>query len=103
MGCADWFIVASRNEGGPYTLAEALHMRVPCLSTRVGFAPEFLPPEALMESSSVDELVRGLELALADPVGLRARLEPSFELVAREVTLEAMTAKVLAVYRRVLD
>jgi glycosyltransferase involved in cell wall biosynthesis len=103
MGCADWFIVASRNEGGPYTLAEALHMRVPCLSTRVGFAPEFLPPEALMESSSVDELVRGLELALADPVGLRARLEPSFELVAGEVTLEAMTAKVLAVYRRVLD
>ena len=101
MGCADLFVVASRNEGGPYTLAEALHMRVPSISTRVGFAAEFLPDEALMESYSVDELERGLRMALADLPGLRERLEPSFELVAREVTLEAMTEKVLGVYGRV--
>ncbi len=98
MGCADLFIVASRNEGGPYTLAEALHMRVPAISTKVGFAPEFLPEEALMETHSVPELVRGLKVALADPEGLKTRLEPSFELVAREVTLEAMTEKVLRIY-----
>lgn len=102
MGCADLFIVASRNEGGPYTLAEALHMKVPSLSTRVGFAPEFLPDEALMATHSVPELVRGLRHALADPAGLAERLGPSFDLVAREVTLEAMTAKVIGVYQRVL-
>jgi len=102
MGCADLFVVASRNEGGPYTLAEALHMRVPSISTRVGFAPEFLPDEALMETYSVDELERGLRMALEDLPGLRERLEPSFELVASEVTLEAMTEKVLGVYERVL-
>lgn len=103
MGCADLFIVASRNEGGPYTLAEALHMRVPSISTRVGFAPEFLPDEALMETHSVDELVRGLRRALEDPAGLRKCLEPSFERVANEVTLEAMTAKVIALYEAVLS
>ena len=102
MGCAELFIVASRNEGGPYTLAEALHMGVPSISTKVGFAPEFLPKGALMETHSVSELVRGLTLALADPAGLKARLAPSFELVAKEVTLEAMTDKVLALYRKVL-
>jgi glycosyltransferase involved in cell wall biosynthesis len=102
MGCADLFIVASRNEGGPYTLAEALHMTVPSISTRVGFAPEFLPVEALMETHSVPELVRGLKFALADLGGLRERLRPSFELVAKEVTLDAMTEKVLGVYQRVL-
>jgi len=102
MGCADLFIVASRNEGGPYTLAEALHMRVPSISTKVGFAPEFLPKEALMETHSVSELIRGLKLALADPEGLKQRLAPSFELVAKEVTLEAMTAKVITLYERVL-
>jgi glycosyltransferase involved in cell wall biosynthesis len=102
MGCADLFVVASRNEGGPYTLAEALHMRVPSISTRVGFAAEFLPDEALMRPYSVDELERGLKHALADLPGLKRRLEPSFELVAREVTLEAMTDKVLAIYRRLL-
>jgi glycosyltransferase involved in cell wall biosynthesis len=102
MGCSDLFIVASRNEGGPYTLAEALHMRVPSISTKVGFAPEFLPEEALMETHSVPELVRGLKMALGDLPGLTRRLEPSFELMAREVTLEAMTEKVLRVYRRVL-
>ncbi|WP_193210964.1 glycosyltransferase [Luteolibacter marinus] len=103
MGCADLFIVASRNEGGPYTLAEALHMGVPSISTKVGFAPEFLPSEALMEAHSVPELVRGLKFALADVPGLKSLLAPSFELVANEVTLDAMTAKVLKVYRGVLD
>ena len=102
MGCAALFIVASRNEGGPYTLAEALHMGVPSISTKVGFAPEFLPAEALMETHSVPELVRGLKLALADLPGLKARLAPSFELVATEVTLEAMTAKVIGIYERLL-
>ena len=102
MGCSDLFIVASRNEGGPYTLAEALHMRVPSISTKVGFAPEFLPKEALMETHSVPELVRGLKMALAEPTDLRARLEPSFALVATEVTLDAMTAKVIALYEKVL-
>ncbi len=102
IGCAELFIVASRNEGGPYTLAEALHMRVPSISTRVGFASEFLPAEVMMETHSVPELVRGLKLALADLPGLRAMCEPSFELVASEVTLEAMTRKVLEVYASVL-
>ncbi|MFC7336503.1 glycosyltransferase [Haloferula chungangensis] len=102
MGCAELFIVASRNEGGPYTLAEALHMRVPSLSTRVGFAAEFLPPEVMMETHSIPELVRGLKLAMADLPGLKKLCEPSFELVANEVTLEAMTRKVSAVYARVL-
>ncbi len=102
MGCADLFIVASRNEGGPYTLAEALHMRVPCISTRVGFAAEFLPDEALMEPGSVDELELGLRHALGDLPGLKERLEPSFHLVASEVTLEAMTRKVSRVYESLL-
>ncbi|MCH7225751.1 glycosyltransferase [Haloferula sp. A504] len=101
MGCADLFIVASRNEGGPYTLAEALHMQVPCISTKVGFAPEFLPEEALMDTHSVDELERGLRLALEKPDALKAKLEPSYKLVAREVTLDAMTRKVLALYERI--
>lgn len=103
MGCADLFVVASRNEGGPYTLAEALHMRVPCISTRVGFAAEFLPDEALMQPYSVDELERGLKHALQDLPGLKARLEASFQLVATEVTLEAMTDKVLGLYRKLLE
>jgi glycosyltransferase involved in cell wall biosynthesis len=101
MGCAELFVVASRNEGGPYTLAEALHMRVPSISTRVGFAAEFLPSGAMMETHSIPELVRGLKLAMSDMPGLKAMMEPSFELVASEVTLEAMTRKVLEVYQRV--
>ena len=103
MGCADLFIVASRNEGGPYTLAEALHMKVPSISTKVGFAPEFLPAEALMETHSVPELIRGLKFALGDLAGLREKLRPSFDLVANEVTLDAMTDKVLGIYRKVLS
>ncbi|MGE9270569.1 MAG: glycosyltransferase [Verrucomicrobiales bacterium] len=101
MGCSDLFVVASRNEGGPYTLAEALHMKVPSISTRVGFAGEFLPANALMDPHSVPELIRGLKHAMADPEGLRHSMKPAFDLVAREVTLDAMTRKVLEVYDRV--
>jgi len=102
MGCADGFVVASRHEGGPYTLVEALHMRVPCLSTRVGFAPEFLAARFLMEPNSVPELIRGLRSVLADREGWASGSRPAFELAAREATLEAMTGKVLEVYARVL-
>jgi hypothetical protein len=49
----------------------------------------------------VDELVRGLKLALEDPEELRDLLQPSFDLVAREVTLDAMARKVLQVYERI--
>ena len=103
MGCADLLVISSRNEGGPYTLAEALHMRVPVISTRVGYAPEFLNPETLMETHSVNELESGLKTALTDLEGLRRRLEPSFVMAAREISLEAMTRKVLAVYEEVLS
>lgn len=101
-GCADLFIVASRQEGGPYSLAEALHMEMPCLSTKVGFAPDFLPEEALMEPDSVADLVRGLELALTDLAGLKERQQDAFGLVRREMTLETMIGKVAEVYARVL-
>lgn len=99
MGCSDAFLIASRNEGGPYTLVEALHMRVPCLSTRVGFAPEFLPPEALIDSHSIDALQLGLRRLLADREAHVRHLEPAFRLAAREATLEAMSGKVLELYR----
>lgn len=102
MGCADLFIVASRNEGGPYTLAEALHMEVPCLSTRVGFAPEFLPESALLEPDSADDLVRGLRAALADLDGLKKAHLKTFEMVKKEVTLNAMLEKVAIVYHSIL-
>lgn len=101
MGCSELFIVASRNEGGPYTLTEALHMKVPCIATRVGFSAEFLPDDALMETNSVNELEKGLNMALNDMEGLKDKLQSSFELVAKEVTLDAMTRKVLHVYERV--
>ncbi len=101
MGCSDLFIVASRNEGGPYTLAEALHMKVPCIATRVGFSAEFLPEEALMQTHSIEELERGLRMALSDLNALKQKLQPSFDLVAKEVTLDAMTRKVLHLYERV--
>jgi glycosyltransferase involved in cell wall biosynthesis len=100
IGCSDLFVVASRNEGGPYTLVEALHMRVPVVSTRVGFAPEFLPPQALVEPGSVERLRAALAAALADLPGHHRLLAPAFDLAAREATLDAMTRKVLEVYAR---
>jgi hypothetical protein len=55
-----------------------------------------------METHSVPELIRGLKLAPSDLPALRQLLERSLEMVAGEVTLEAMTNRVLQVYQKLL-
>lgn len=102
MGLADCFVVSSRNEGGPYTLAEALRAGCPVVSTRVGYAPEFLGAGQLCESVSVEAIAEKLNLVLANPESYRGKMEPVFELAERELDVRRMVAKVLAVYEGVL-
>ncbi|NCA23702.1 MAG: glycosyltransferase, partial [Betaproteobacteria bacterium] len=47
MRSAELLVISSRNEGGPYVMTEALHARLPMVSTTVGATPEILPADAL--------------------------------------------------------
>lgn len=60
LGAADAFVLASRTEGLPRAMLEAMAAGLPCVGTRVGGIPELLPTEVLC--------------APGDPGGLAARL-----------------------------
>lgn len=102
MTLADLFVISSRREGGPYTLTEALRYRCPVVSTRVGFAPELLMDDQLCDEVSVAGVEAELRLALADLPTFRESMHPIFQRADRELDIEMMVKKVLAVYAEAL-
>jgi glycosyltransferase involved in cell wall biosynthesis len=98
IASCDLLVVASRREGGPITLIEALHVGRPVVSTRVGIAPEWLPDEFLCPTEDAPALAATVRRALASPEATAAAFAPIFTRARRELTLEAMTQRVEAVY-----
>lgn len=103
MGLADLFVISSLNEGGPYTMAEALRAGCPVMSTRVGFVPEFLESSQLFESISVTAMVEGLQRFQANPERYREGMAAVIERANQELDLSGMAHKVEQVYARVLS
>jgi glycosyltransferase involved in cell wall biosynthesis len=55
---ADVFVLASRTEGLPRAIIEAMARGLPCVGTRVGGIPELLPDEDLVAPGDPDALAR---------------------------------------------
>lgn len=102
IALADCLVIASRNEGGPYTLPEALLLQCPVLSTRVGMVPDYLPANFLCPTENVAALADLLQQHLADLPALHVAQQPVFARATRELTLSAMLAKNTALYQAVL-
>lgn len=63
---ADAFVLASRQEGLPRAIIEAMARGLPCLSTLVGGIPELLPAAALVPPDDHQALARLLDDRLRD-------------------------------------
>lgn len=98
LSAADLLIISSRYEGCPYVLIEALHQRVPVVSTAVGAIPEILPPIATCVPEDRAALSDRIRWALTDPSGTAELMEPAFELARRELTFERLLDKTIDVY-----
>ena len=56
LDASDVFVLASRTEGLPRALIEAMARGLPCVATRVGGIPELLDPDALCDAGSATDL-----------------------------------------------
>ncbi len=63
---ADVFILASRTEGLPRAVIEAMSVGLPIVGTRVGGIPELIDEEALVDKDEVDQLVALVEKIITD-------------------------------------
>jgi glycosyltransferase involved in cell wall biosynthesis len=64
---ADLFVLASRTEGLPRAMVEAMARGLPCIGSAVGGIPELLAPEDLVPPGDARTLARKLEEVVGDP------------------------------------
>lgn len=66
LATSDLFILASRTEGLPRAMIEAMAKGLPCVGTRVGGIPELLDENMLVNKDSVSELAVKIEELLCN-------------------------------------
>ncbi|MFV8781251.1 glycosyltransferase [Microbulbifer sp. SA54] len=99
---ADLMVIASRYEGGPYTVAEALLAGCPVVSTDVGYVAENIPAQYLAGIDDVQGLAVSLTAALGDREALRDNYSPYFARARARLTLDAMAKETWQVYLEAL-
>lgn len=95
---ADVFIISSRNEGGPYTLAEALLLKTPVLATQVGMVADVLPAALTCEPNNPQALHQLLHTYLPQLNVLQTLSEPIYQFAQDHLSFEAMLTHTIAVY-----
>jgi glycosyltransferase involved in cell wall biosynthesis len=105
LAAADVVALASRWEGWPLVVAEAVRLGRPVVATAVGGIPEMLVDGVsgwLVDPGAPAALADALEEALADPVGAAARADAARADFDGRYDSEALVAAVEAVYLGVL-
>jgi glycosyltransferase involved in cell wall biosynthesis len=102
----DVFVLASLQEGLPIALCEAMALRKPCVSTRVGAIPEAIENNQtglLVEAGNADALAEAI-LNLKNDAGLREKLARDGQKLVVEKFDETKAAQAtLKVYRELCD
>ncbi|MEM2002512.1 MAG: glycosyltransferase family 4 protein [Thermofilaceae archaeon] len=99
---ADLFVLASRAEGLPRAMLEAMARGLPCIGTTVGGIPELLPPEDLVPPNDAKALADKIAEILNDPERM-ARMSRRNYQKALEYREEVLQERRAAFYRRVRE
>lgn len=101
LKAADIFVLASRSEGMPYVLIEALIANVPVVATKVGGIPEVIEHESegLLTPPLDNKALFEAILLLRNNPDLRLKLSGGAEEKSKDFTLEKTLEKTLVLYR----
>ncbi len=97
MDAADLFVLASRQEGLPRAMIEAMARGLPCIGTTVGGIPELLARDALVPPNDVAGLAACIATLTNSPAR-RAQLAELNLRKAREFVADRLTARRDAFY-----
>jgi len=89
---ADLFVLASRTEGLPKALIEAMAVGLPCLGSEVGGIPELLAPEDLFPPENISALSEKIAEILKNPSHL-AQMSQRNLIKANEYRLDRLQQK----------
>lgn len=105
VAAADVFCLASRHEGLPVALMEALALGRPVVATRVGGIPELVDDgvEGLLVPPDDPRALADAVLRVADDEGLRERLADAAARAGAGVGIEPAQRRLEAIYRDLAD
>lgn len=98
MAASDLLVIASRREGFPYVLIEALHTGVPIVATAIPGAADYLPADKVVPCGTPEPLHSVIAQALENKSTLRMQYQPWFRRAQSELTLEHMTQRTVGFY-----
>jgi len=96
---ASMLIISSRNEGGPRVALEALHLKIPVISTDVGHMSEILPKELLAKPNDLMSLTDLLKTFINNP---NYNHESIYQYVTEEFSLTSKSKQINNVYKDLL-
>jgi len=98
----DVFVLASRTEGLPRALIEAMGRAMPCIATRVGGIPELLDEEDLVEPNEPGSLAGKILEVATSSVRMRRMSERNLE-TARDYRPEQLHQRRAAFYAHIRE
>ncbi len=99
---ADLFVLASRQEGLPRAMLEAMARGLPCVGSSVGGIPELLPPECVVPSGDARALAECIQRLHGNPAKAKAQSARNLA-KAHEYGEEALAPRRAEFYRRLND
>ena len=99
---ADVFVGASRQEGLPRAMIEAMARGLPCIGSTVGGIPELLGEEFVVPAGEVEPLAEKIEEVLADKRKLREMSRRNLE-KAHEYCIDKLNPRRKAFYQRLSE